>query len=78
MADPVDLTADILDAAANPAEVDVDGTKVVAPKLADIIAADKYLKGQAAIAAGGSGWNCLRPARVVPPGAIGPRNTEAE
>jgi hypothetical protein len=32
----------------------------------------KYLDGNAAIAATGSAWGCLRPARMVPPGSIGP------
>lgn len=63
-----ELTDLISTTAAEPAEVESDGQRIKAQSLADIIAADKYLKGQAALAGGKSAWGATRPARLVPPG----------
>lgn len=70
-----DLTDTIESAAADPASAASDGQSATARPLADLIAADKYLKGQQALegtnANGGprSGWVSLRTARAVPQGA---------
>lgn len=70
-----DLSDTIADAAAGPQEVSVDGQTAVERPLDEIITADKYLAQKNALtgtnASGGprSGWNSLRPARVIPPGA---------
>jgi len=65
-----DLEAIITNLAGKPASVTTDGETVTMPNLKDLIAADKYLKGQTALSGGKSGWGALRPARVVPPAAL--------
>ncbi len=64
----------IADNAALPAHAEVDGRVVEQHPIPDQIAAAKF-KGAADALAGSnpgggsrSGWNALRPARVVPPG----------
>lgn len=70
-----DLTDTIESAAADPSSASSDGQSATARPLADLIAADKYLKGQDALtgtnANGGprSGWGAVRMARAIPPGA---------
>ncbi len=76
MSDEPDLTDSIEESAQQPAKVVSDGLEVDAQPLPDQIAADRYLKEQAALKGGVSGWGCTRPARVVPPGSVGPRSTE--
>ena len=76
MADEPDLTDTIQTSAEGPAKVVSDGLEVDSQPIPDLIEADRYLKGEAAMKGGGSGWNCLRPARVVPPAAVGPHATE--
>lgn len=67
-----DLTADAIAVAAQqPVKGEQDGTKVEVHSLPDQIAADRYRRSQAALSGGGSGWGCLRTARVQPPGATG-------
>lgn len=70
------LMADLNDAiegsAKKPRKAEIDGKSAEAHSLPDQIAADKYLKGQAALAGGRSGWGATRPARLVPPGTVGP------
>ncbi len=80
MPDPADLAAveaAIIDAAAKGIEsVTVDGNTTTARPLKDLIEAENHLARKAALggtsARGGarSGWNALRPAKSVPPGAI--------
>lgn len=67
-----DLNDAIEQAAQKPKKAEIDGRSAEAHPLPDQIAADKYLKGQAAVAGGRSGWAATRPARVVLPGSIGP------
>lgn len=64
---------DIADAAQTPSSATADGQSVTARPLSDLKAA----KAQQALSGGKSAWGCLRPARVVPPGTIGPNNTES-
>jgi len=76
MADPI---LDALEAAAlGPRRVKGDAGEVEQYDLADLIEADRHVKAQASVAGGGSAWGATRPARVVLPSAIGPRNTETE
>lgn len=69
-----DLTDTIEQAAQDPAAATSDGQSATARPIADLIAADRYLKGQQAVEEvnvnGGpkSGWGALRTARVIPPG----------
>lgn len=69
-----DLSETIEQAAQDPAAAANDGQSATARPIADLIAADKYLKGQAAAEGtntnGGprSGWGMLRTAKAVPPG----------
>jgi hypothetical protein len=72
-----DLTADtIAEAATQPASVSIDGQSAQAVPIADQIAALQFQKSQEALAgknaSGGakSGWNKLRTAKSVPPGAV--------
>jgi hypothetical protein len=62
---PEDVRKAIEEAAQQPAEVTVDGQTVKQPKLADQIAADRYLASKDA-AKKGLG---VRMTKVVPPGA---------
>lgn len=70
-----DLTPEIEQTAAEPAAVTDDSGSATAQPLPDLIEADKYLKGQQALAGananGGkkSGWGKLRMAKVQNPGA---------
>lgn len=66
-----DLSDNIEEAAQGPKHVQTDAGSIDAQSLPDLIAADKYLKGQKAVS-GKSGWGALRPTRVIPPGSIGP------
>ena len=56
----------------------VDGRTTVATPIPDLIAADKHIAGRTALTGtndrGGSksAWGGLRPARVIPPGTVGP------
>jgi len=69
-----DLTDTIEQAAQDPAAAASDGQSATARPIADLIAADRYLKGQQATeganANGGprSGWGALRAAKAIPPG----------
>lgn len=69
-----DLTDTIEEAAQDPASASSDGQSATARPIADLIAADRYLKGQQATestnAQGGprSGWGALRAAKAIPPG----------
>lgn len=71
-----DLTPEIETAASEPASAEVDGRKASAHPLPDMIAADQYLKGAAAVSGanrkGGrrSGFNALRTGVFVPRGAV--------
>jgi len=71
-----DLSDTIEDAAQDPAAASEDGRSATSRPLADLIAADKYLKSAGALDGtnqnGGprSGWGCLRMARAVPPGSV--------
>ena len=71
-----DLSSNIEQAAAEAKSAASDGQSAEAVPIADLIAADHYLAAKASLAnpsgPGGpkSGWNALRPARVVPPGAV--------
>ena len=72
-----DLSDQIEDAANSPARVSTSAGAVDAVPIPDLIAADKYLAERDALDGsndnGGprSPWaRCLRPARVVPPGAV--------
>lgn len=62
------------EAIAEPASATVDGQSATNRPIADVIAgADKVAAARAVAgtnANGGprSGWNCLRPARIIPPG----------
>ncbi len=68
------LEDQIIEGIAGPKKVEADGASTEMQPLADQIAAHQYLRG---LAVTGSAWgSALRPARLVPPGAIGPRNTE--
>jgi len=60
-----DLTAAIEDAAAKPRSVAIDGLSVQQQSVAEVIAADRYLKAQAAAARPHFG---LRFTKLVPPG----------
>lgn len=64
---------DIVDAAQTPSQATADGQSVTARPLSDLLKA----KAQQALSGGGSAWGCLRPARIVPPDSIGPKNTES-
>lgn len=70
-----DLTPLIESEAALPLRSESDGQSAQARSLKDLIEADKYLKGLAAVegenATGGprSAWGRVRMARAVPPGA---------
>lgn len=74
MADEIDIGT----AASEVESVTIDGQTAANRPLPDLIAADKYTSNKSALtgtnSTGGrrSGWNALRPARVVPPGASGP------
>lgn len=76
MATEPDLSDTIAGAAQAPSEAAIDGMTTKAHPIPDVIAADKYLKGEAALASGRSGWGATRPARVVPPGSIGLNGSE--
>jgi hypothetical protein len=65
---------DIVTAALSPSSASADGESVSARPISDLIKA----KAVAALAGGKSGWGCVRAARIVPPGTIGPNNTESE
>lgn len=66
----------IADLAAAPSNVTTDGLSISERPIDEVIDAKEYLDRKAALtganANGGSrsGWGSLRPARVVPPGAI--------
>lgn len=80
--DATDLSSTIETVAGRPQRVAVDGQEVQSHGLTEIIEADRYLAGKAALtgaaAQGGarSGWNSLRPARMIPPGAVARDTTE--
>jgi hypothetical protein len=71
-----DLSTTIETAAGNPSSASVDGQSVNARPLTEVIEADRYLKGNDALAGTNlnsgprSGWGCLRTARAIPPGAV--------
>lgn len=69
-----DLSEIIEDAADKPKSVTADGVTVVSRDLKDIV--EGMQAATAATNVTGSAWSRLRPARVVPPGSIGPRSTE--
>ena len=70
-----DLSETIAQVAAEPKQAEADGQSAENQPLPDLIEADKYLAGKAAVgglnSAGGprSAWRGLRAARGVPPGA---------
>jgi hypothetical protein len=72
-----DLDDTISDAALQPAEAENDSSRVKQQPLPDLIAADQYLKGNAALSGGKSAWGATRPARLVPPGTGADGATEA-
>jgi len=63
-----DLTDTITDAAATPAAATGDGQSVTARSLPDLIATDKYLRGNSA---GALGLDGLVTQVIVPPSALG-------
>jgi hypothetical protein len=66
------LSSRITEAATNePQQMTTDGQSVTNQPIADLIAADQYLKAAEEPAAGKpkSAWARLRPAKVIPPGA---------
>lgn len=69
-----DLSDQIEQAASDPASASSDGQAATARPIADLIAADQYLKSQAALANSDgsprSGWGAVSIARAVPPGAV--------
>lgn len=71
-----DIGPQIEQAAAEPASATSDGQSASSHPLPDLIEADQYVKAKGAVTgtnpAGGprSGWPALRPARVIPPGAV--------
>lgn len=71
-----DLSDQIEQAATEPASATSDGQSASSHPLPDLVEADQYLAGKTAVtgdnASGGprSGWGMLRPARVIPPGAV--------
>ncbi len=65
-----DLIDTIKDAATEPAAATNDGRSMTARSIPDMIAADQYKKASTALSGSKSGWNALRPARVVPPGSV--------
>lgn len=73
MADENDIDlGDVIDAAAQgPAIVQTPAATVTQQPLDKLIQADQYRKGQAALAGGKSAWGATRPARVIPPNALG-------
>ncbi len=73
--DEIDALNDgIVDAAGKPAEAEADGRRMKARPIPEAIAAAKHAEARAVT---GSAWGgALRPARVVLPGTVGPRNTE--
>lgn len=72
-----DTIGELIDSTATvPAETTIDGSTVKEQPLPDLIAADRYRKGQSALAGGLSAWGATRPARLVPPGT-GDRSTES-
>lgn len=79
MADATDLTETVETLATSPAEVTVDGMTVIQQPLGDVLKAQQQLANQAALPAGRSAWGAaVRPARMVAPSSVGPRNSEAE
>lgn len=66
-----DLTNTIVEEAARPKRSESDGQVAEGHSLTELIAADKYLKGQAAdtVTPVRSGWGRVRMAHAVPPGA---------
>lgn len=64
------------DAIAEPAAAAVDGMSATAPPIDQQIKGVTFVEGREALSGtnsrGGkkSGWNCLRPAKSVPPGAV--------
>ncbi len=71
----VDPAQVIIDALSGPQEVETDGVKAKAYSAKDLIA---LLNHAASLSVTGSGWTRCRAARVVPPGAIGPRDQNAD
>ena len=63
---------DIATASLKPSEMTADGVTVKKRPLKELIEAANHVAGMSAVASAGSAWGCLRPARVVPPGAVGP------
>lgn len=69
-------TERIEDALSEPAAAAVDGRSATAPTIEQQIKGVTFLEGRAALAGtasrGGkkSGWNCLRPAKGVPPASV--------
>lgn len=57
-------------------QVTSDGLTVQSHSLPEQIEAAKFLGAQKALKGGKSAWAATRPARVVPPGSVGPGNTE--
>lgn len=76
MADPLITDAALAAAATSPAAASSDGASATARSIDDLIKADQYAAGRAALAAsndnGGprSGWGSVRMARAQPPGAV--------
>jgi hypothetical protein len=68
VADPVDLTQQIIDAASGPASVTADGLSVTAQDPTKIAQAQEMLNAQAASKKRTLG---LRFVRLIPPGATG-------
>lgn len=70
-----ELTQRIEDAISEPASAAVDGRSASAPSISEQIKGVQFVEGRTALdgtnPAGGkkSGWNCLRQAKAVPPGA---------
>jgi hypothetical protein len=63
---------DLLEAAAMPQSVTVDGQQVVERSLADLIALQKQLKAQKGLCYhNGNGWGAVAKSKVVPPSATG-------
>lgn len=63
-----DLTAEIETTAAEPASAEGDGQKASSHSLPDLIAADKYLKGQDALSR--QGWAGIKISRARGSGGV--------
>jgi len=67
MADPTDLSEQILDAATSPQSASADGQSATSRSVPDLVLADQYLAAKAAAKQGNRG---LAFTKLIPPGAL--------